>query len=52
MTCAKIGKVDGHFYSCVSLFSISIFILLFIHRSPSGKRPDLQGAMLKKKEVT
>ena len=25
-------------------------ILLFIHGSPSGKRPDLQGAMLKKKK--
>ena len=30
--------------------SISISILLFIHGSPSGKRPDLQGAMLKKKK--
>ena len=29
--------------------SISISILLFRHGSPSGKRPDLQGAMLKKK---
>ena len=30
--------------------SISISILLFIHGSPSGKRPDLQGVMLKKKK--
>ena len=26
------------------------YIVLFIHGSPSGKRPDLQGTMLKRKK--
>ena len=29
---------------------IHIHILLFMHGSPSGKKPDLQGAMSKKKK--
>ena len=29
-----------------------IHILLFVHGSPPGKKPDLQGAMLKKKKAT
>ena len=39
-----------NFYQVLYFYSISISILLFIHGSPSGKRPDLQGAMLKKKK--
>ena len=31
---------------------VHIHILLFIHGSPSGKKPGLQGAMLKKKKAT
>ena len=39
-------RISGLLY----FYIISISILFFIHGSPSGKRPDLQGAMLKKKK--
>ena len=49
----KSGQAEGgglHVSGHPLLWSIYLSIVLFIHGSPSGKRPDLQGAMLKKKK--